>query len=63
MSRSEEGAEWRATLESEKVWLVHSLGFSAGRLHRSADPQGRPVLRLDNGGEIQNVDETTIEKV
>ena len=60
------------SIESQKVWLVHPGGFSAGRLHVMApsedgDTEDVEVVRkrlvLDNGGEIEDVDESCIERV
>ena len=54
-------------MEAEKVWVVHKGGFSGGRMLK-ATPESNNTettckVKLDQGGEILNVDEDTIEKV
>lgn len=50
-------------LDAEKVWLMHRGGFTAARKDTSAAPEpGKLRIRLEQTGEILNVDEDDVEK-
>ncbi|XP_065055374.1 unconventional myosin-XVIIIa-like isoform X2 [Rhopilema esculentum] len=57
-------ASEKAWLETEKVWLTHSEGFSAGRLINKKDNPDDTTctVKLDHGGEVVEVDEEQISK-
>ena len=53
---------------SDKVWLVHKSGFSAGNVSKTKDGDTGEVksidIKLDHGGHvIDKVDENVVEKV
>lgn len=56
-------SSWR---DSEKVWLVHQGGYSAGLLYKQKNADGETYsckVKLDHGGEVVEVEEDAVEKV
>ncbi|XP_075218480.1 unconventional myosin-XVIIIa-like isoform X2 [Lycorma delicatula] len=65
MAKSEEQlAQERTWLqsESERVWLVHSAGFSLVKQHSHCPQSGKVIVSLENPSEEIMVDEDDIEK-
>lgn len=55
-------SSWR---DSEKVWLVHQGGYSAGLLYKQKNADGETYsckVKLDHGGEVVEVEEDAVEK-
>ncbi|XP_048747756.2 unconventional myosin-XVIIIa-like isoform X4 [Ostrea edulis] len=56
----------KAWLEAEKVWLVHKGGFASASIIKgngmSPLPEGKVRIKLDNGGDVLEVDEDDVEK-
>ncbi|XP_064613479.1 LOW QUALITY PROTEIN: unconventional myosin-XVIIIa-like [Liolophura sinensis] len=57
----------KAWLDAEQVWLVHKGGFAGARLLKSNTsmspiPEGRVKIKLEQNGEVLEVDEDDIEK-
>jgi len=66
-ARSETEVQSEKTwMDAERVWLVHKGGFASASQLKGENyglPEGRVKIRLDNGGEILEVDEDDVEKV
>lgn len=51
-------------LDAEKIWLMHRGGFAAARKDTTTKPEiGKLAIRLEQTGEVLNVDEDDVEKV
>lgn len=64
-AKSEEQIETeKQWLEAEKVWLVHRGGFSLARKDSSTKLEvGKVRIRLEQNGDLLDVDEDDVEKV
>lgn len=60
----EQVATEKQWLDTEKVWLMHRGGFAAARKDTTTPPDiGKLTIRLEQTGEVLNVDEDDVEKV
>lgn len=60
----EQVATEKQWLDAEKIWLMHRGGFAAARKDTTAKTEaGKLVVKLEQTGEILNVDEDDVEKV
>lgn len=60
----EQVATEKQWLDAEKVWLMHRGGFAAAKKDTSTGAEaGKLIVKLEQTGEVLNVDEDDVEKV